>query len=79
MTTISTTFAWSDVITVAQTTRVVSLDSSVGISLGSSLPAPDYTGLPLAAGQSTDIPAGDFRVRALTLSLGRVNYQAWSL
>lgn len=79
MTTITTTFAWSAAITVAATTRVSSLDSRVGISLGTAAPAADYTGLPLAAGESTDIPTGDFRVRSLTPTLGRINYQAWPL
>ena len=79
MTTITVTRDWSDAIEVTETTRIVSIDDRIGVSRGATLPAADYIGHPLVAGESTDISAGSFRLRSLTAKSVRVNYQPWTI
>lgn len=77
MNTVPSTREWSDPVAVAGGTRLQAHGGRIAIHLTDDTPDAAATGIILAPGETMDIPAGEFRHRAVTKELTRLSYQAW--
>lgn len=77
MTTATSTPTLSDPITLAASARLQALDTRIALFLGADAPAEGDAGLIIEAGDTIDIPAGDFRHRTVGAKPGRISYRAW--